>query len=390
MGFNAYIGYLNSIGLERTGKYDYLDKAQNVMRETERMINRSLMMFEWHGLPKTIPQRQLELILQCQGYAIIGKINDELYACYGGLGGVLDEYYRPTKATVSIPYFNFNAVWDIGKDCIIIRNDTMTQGLLPLYAKYNTLIDETEISLLLATVNQRIETIISASDNPTIESARQYLNDVMAGKQGVIADNAFISSLSLSARNQNSGQIRELLESLQYLKASLYNEIGLATNYNLKKERVTQAEIELNTDNLYPLVDDMYFWRLQGIDEIKELFGADFEVELNSSWDYRIYNGEPITTKGDNPNEADTSTQGGLQSTQDESAGKDTIEEENAVTSQNNGNSGQASNASEEADNGVDGGGDNDDSDSDSDLDNGNSDSNQDDVEDKEKDENNA
>lgn len=391
MGFNAYIGYLNSIGLERTTKYDYLDKRINVMRETERMINRSLMMFQWHGLPKTIPQRQLELILQCQGFAIIGKINDELYACYGGLGGVLDEYYRPTKAIVSIPYFNFNAVWDIGKDCVIIRNDTMTQGLLPLYAKYNTLIDETEISLLLATVNQRIETIISASDNPTIESAKQYLNDVMAGKQGVIADNAFISSLSLSARNQNSGQIREILESLQYLKASLYNEIGLATNYNLKKERVTQAEIELNTDNLYPLVDDMYFCRMQGIEEIKGLFGNAFEVELNSSWDYRTNNGEPMTTKGDDENDASTSTQGGVQSTQESIEDNDNAKEENAVTSQNKGDSGQVSNASEEADN-DDGNGDkpdSDDSDSNSDMDSSDSDSNQDDVKDKEKDENN-
>lgn len=405
MGFNAYIGYLNSIGLERTGKYDYLDKERNVMRETERMINRSLMMFEWHGLPKTIPQRQLELILQCQGYAIIGKINDELYACYGGLGGNLDEYYRPTKAIVSIPYFNFNAIWDIGKECIIIRNDTMMQGLLPLYAKYDTLIDETEISLLLATVNQRIETIISASDNPTIESARQYLKDVMAGKQGVIADNAFISSLSLSARNQNSGQIRELLESLQYLKASLYNEIGLATNYNLKKERVTQAEIELNTDNLYPLVDDMYFCRMQGIEEIKELFGNAFEVELNSSWDYRTDNGEPMTTKGDSANDATTSTQGGLQSTQGVNASESTAKEENAVTIQNNGNSGQDEKAQENdsvdgvdadnSDNSDSNGNEADRADSDddnggNDLDNGSSDSNQDDVGDKEKDENNA
>lgn len=382
MGFNAYIGYLNSIGLERTNKYDYLDKSQNVMRENERMINRSLMMFQWHNLPDSIPQRQLELILQCQGFAIIGKINEKLYACYGGLGGVLDEYLRPTKAIVSIPYFNFNAVWDIGVDCIIIRNDTMLQGLLPLYSKYNTLINETEISVLLATVNQRIETIISASDNPTIESARQYLADLMAGKQGIIADNAFLNSLSISARNQNSGQLRELLESLQYLKASLYNEIGLATNYNLKKERVTRAEIELNTDNLYPLVDDMYYNRRQGIDEIKELFGIDIEVELNSSWDYRIYNGEPITTKGNSDNDVSTSTQGGLQSTQETDIDKDTIETQNAVTSENNNDSeqGEKEEKSDSVDtDSIDNG--------DSDLDNSDIDSNQVDVEDKEKDE---
>lgn len=300
MGYNAYINYLENIGLERNTKYDYLDKAQNVMRETERMIDRSLMMFQWHDLPSTIPQRQLELILQMQGYAVIGRINGELYACYAGLGGVLDEYLRPTIATVSIPYFNFNAQWQIGRDCVLLRNDTLQQGLLPLYAKYVTLINETEISLLLAAVNQRIETIISASDNATIASARQYIKDLMDGKQGIIADNAFLNDLKISNNRQVQGQLREMVETLHYLKAQMYNEIGLATNYNLKKERVSYAEVELNTDNLYPLVDDMYYCRNQGVEEINELFGNEIAVELNSSWDYRAYNGEPIITKGDN------------------------------------------------------------------------------------------
>lgn len=382
MGFNTYLGYLNSIGLERTRKYDYLDKSQNVMRETERMISRSLMMFQWHDLPESIPEKQLELILQTQGYAIIGMIEGKPYACYGGLGGMLDEYYRPTKAIVSIPYFNFNAIWDIGKDCVVVRNDTMMQGLLPLYSKYGTLLNETEISLLLATVNQRIETIISASDNNTIESAKQYLNDLMAGKQGIIADNAFLNSLSLSARNQNAGNIRELLESLQYLKASLYNEIGLATNYNLKKERVSRAEIELNTDNLYPLVDDMYYCRLDGIGEMGKVFGIDFEVELNSSWDYRIYNGEPIVTKGDGANDTEFETRGGLQSTQKINVDKDTIETQNAVTSQNEADSDNADNGIE-----TDNAADNDDNNSGDNLDSNDIDGGKDVVGDK-KDEN--
>lgn len=293
MGYNAYIQYLNSIGLEQGAKYDYLDKGANIMREIERMINRSIMMFDWHGLPDTIPQKQLELILQMQGYAIITEINGKLYACYGGLGGLLDEYMRPTQATVSIPYLHYNEILDIGRDCALIRNDTLQQGLLPLYSKYCSLINENEISILLALVNQRIEAIISASDNNTIESARQYLKDVMDGKQGIIADNAFLQSLSVINNRQAQGELRELVEALQYLKASMYNEIGIATNYNLKKERVSYAEIKLNTDSLYPMIDDMYYCREQGIEDCKALYG-DFDgvsVEYYSSWDYRVAKG---------------------------------------------------------------------------------------------------
>lgn len=152
--------------------------------------------------------------------------------------------------------------------------------------------------MLLSLVNQRVQGHISASDNATIESAKKYLEDLMAGKQGVIADNAFLESLKMVGDNKVGNNLTDIVEVLHYLRGQLYNEVGLATNYNLKKERVTRAEVELNTDNLYPLVDDMMFCRREGIEDCYDLFGVDWSVEFNSSWDYRIMNGEPITTEG--------------------------------------------------------------------------------------------
>lgn len=298
MSLKSYLGYLNDLGLRQVTDYDYLDKKLNVSLEIERFLNRSVMMFQWHDLPDTIPQRQLELMLQAQGYAIIGQIEGNLYACYGGLGGVLDEYFRPTRAIVSIPYLRFNADWEIGKDCIVIKNDLLRQGMLPLYSKYLTLQNETEVTLLLSLVNQRVQSHISASDTNTIESARQYLKDLMDGKQGIIADNAFLESLKIVSDKNVGNNLEDIVEVLHYLRGQLYNEIGLATNYNLKKERITQAEVELNTDNLYPLIDGMMFCRREGLEEVYNLFGADWGVEFNSSWDYRIMNGEPIVTEG--------------------------------------------------------------------------------------------
>lgn len=301
MSYKSYISYLNDLGLRQVTDYNYLEKEVNVALEIERFLNRSIMMFEWHNLPDTIPQEQFELMLQSQGYAIIGQIEGKLYACYGGLGGLLDEYYRPTQAIVSIPYLHFNATWDIGTDCIIIRNDTLKQGLLPLFSKYITLQNETEITLLLSLVNQRVQRIISASDDMTIKSAEKYLEDIYKGKQGVIGDNAFLESLNITTEGKGTGNdLRDIVEVLHYLRGQLFNEIGLATNYNLKKERISQAEVELNTDNLYPMIDNMLDNRRQGIEDCYNLFGVDWTVEFNSSWDYRVYNGEPISTGGEN------------------------------------------------------------------------------------------
>lgn len=306
--YKQYMAYLNSMGLESATHYNYRDKSRNIAFEINRMINRSLMMFKWHELPDTIPWEELELILQMQGYAIVGMINGRLYACYGGLGGKEDEYNRPTLATVSVPYLNYSATWEIGSDCVIIRNDMMCQGLIPLYAKYAAYEEESNITLMMELVNMRAQSHIVASDDKAIKSAETYINNLYDGKLGVIADNIMFDNVRIFDR-KNNDNLKRIQEIMQYIKGSLYNEIGLATNYNIKRERVSQAEVELNTDSLYPMVDNMYRMRLDGIDSVKALYDVDWKCEYNSSWDYRIFNGEPITTKGAE-NDSDTDTDG--------------------------------------------------------------------------------
>ena len=62
----------------------------------------------------------------------------------------------------------------------------------------------------------------------------------------------------------------------------------------MKRERLTEAEAEMNDDGLYPLVDDMLNHRREMVKEMNNLFGLDVQVEFNSSWDYRIFQGESV------------------------------------------------------------------------------------------------
>lgn len=275
--------------------YDYLDKRKNVVNMVDYMFNRSNIMFKYHGLPETIPENELEKLLQTNGYAIWGKINGELYVINGGLGGENDVYNRPTIATVSVPFLDFNDTWEIDKDCIVMNNDTMKIGLIPMFVKYCTLMNENEITMLLATVNKRVQNLISANDDNTVESAKQFLKDVFDGKTGVIAESKLFDSLKVNNSSTNAQvSLTDLFEYEQYLKASMFNEIGLSANFNMKRERLTSAEIETNSDNLYPLVDDMLNNRRVAIEKINEMFETDITVEFNSSWDYRVFNGASI------------------------------------------------------------------------------------------------
>lgn len=283
------------LGLDNNLIYNHLDKRKNVADMVTYMFNRSNIMFKYHNLPDSIPETELEKLLQTNGFAIVGKINGDLYALNGGLGGETDVYNRPTIATVSVPCFNFNDTWEIDKDCVVIKNDSNAIGLIPMFVKYCTLMNENEITMMLATVNKRIQNLLSANDDNTIESAKQFLKDVFEGKTGVIAESKLFDSLKVNNSSTNAQvNLKDLFEFEQYLKASMFNEIGLSANFNMKRERLTSAEIETNSDNLYPLVDDMLNNRRLAIEKINEMYETDIRVEFNSSWDYRVFNGANI------------------------------------------------------------------------------------------------
>lgn len=280
------------LGLVDRSKYDYKDKETNTTNNMIYMFDRSLIMFKYHNLPDTIPYRELEKLLQTTGFACITKVNDKLYAFTGGLGGVPDEYYRPTEIVVDNPYLNFNKSLFINKDCVLVRNDSNCIGLTPLYTKYCSQLTEAEITLILAMVNKRIQTYMTASDDSTKKSAENFIKDIFDGKLGIIGTNQLFDSFKTQDSNTRSDKsLEEIYEIIKYIKGDLFNEIGLASYNTAKKERVSNAELELNSDNLYPLVDDMLENRRVAIDKVNEMYGTNIEVELNSSWDYRIFNG---------------------------------------------------------------------------------------------------
>lgn len=262
------------------------------------MLNRTQQIFVWEGLPETIPQHNLEYLLQVCGNACITEVaevptnrgDSGLYAFFGGLGGLLNAYYEPTIYTIANPYLEFNKELTIGIDCVRARNDKYSVGLIPMFIKYASLMNENEISLNMLSINYRIDNLISADNDRTYESAKEFLNDILRGQYGAISSNEFFEGIRNDKVGGNGKNIKDLIEYEQYLKASWYNEIGLNSNYNMKRERIVASEAELTDDALIPLVDNMLTWRLKACEDIKELYGDKYDldgltVKLNSIWD---------------------------------------------------------------------------------------------------------
>lgn len=305
MNEKKYQAYIKSNNL-----FDFKDKLSSVNIAELYMLNRTRSMFEWQGLPESLPSYILETYIQAGGYAIISKVDDKLYAFPESLGGVPNAYYEPTQCIVANPYLKYNAVLEIGTDCVVIRNDLAYMGLIPLINKYATLLTENELSMWVAEINSRIQTMLSASDDVTKESAQKYLDGLLKGDFSVIANNAFLDDLkaygvSGSDKSQTLGQ---LIEMEQYLKASMYNELGLNANYNMKREALNTAESTINNDILFPLVDTMLYYRQLGCKQCNKLFDTDISVRLASSWmDNKKEEQSAVSKDGDDDN-ADSDT----------------------------------------------------------------------------------
>ena len=329
--------------------YDYLEKKRNIGIEDEITYNKTMAMFKYHNLPDSIPCYELENLLQKNGFACVAKVESELYAFDGGLGGEPDVYYRPTICTVANPALNLSKDFVINKDCVIVKNDSNMVGLSHTISKYNTLITENEITILIALINSRMSIIFSGADSATKTSAEQYLNMIKQGKLGVISDNAFLESLSINMGNNTRNNVFEdLIRLNMYLKASLNNSIGLNSNTALKKERLITAEIDVNNTSLYPLIDDMLECRRIGVEKINELFGTEITVELNSSWDYRQLNGMSIHNTESEVDLEDIQQEDNADNENNENNLDNDSNDNNPSNLDNNGNAGNEDNAGNE------------------------------------------
>lgn len=260
------------------------DKHELLKQFKDTQLNKSLTMFEWQNLPDTLPMVELEKMLQINGYAIIAKYQDNIYAFNGGFSGQ-DVYNRPTQVIINNPALKMNNTYTINKDCIVIKNDDMKQGLIKIYEYFGQRLIENQITMLMTDYNLRMPFTISSSDDQTTQSAKDYLNKIIDGSLGVIGEQKLFKALSVTPTNtKQTATFADLYGYQQFIIAQLNNTIGLATNNNMKRERLTTNEIEVNKNASYPLVDNMLRNRQQAVGKINEMFGLDITVGYSSIW----------------------------------------------------------------------------------------------------------
>lgn len=276
---NWKFGDANPLTFEEFNKdFLYPLYIQKTLLKTQRL-------FEYENLPKTIPARSLEFILQTFGYAIFTKVDNDYYVFYGGLGGIPNAYYQPTQAIVSNPYLKYFDTLSIDDNCVVIRNDAFRMGLTPLIKRYAYLQSELDITMKFTALNLRHSFVIDAPDDIAKESAETYINNIIDGKKPSVIKSVFgEESINITPNNTPPATVQHLIELKQYVEGTFLQEIGIQSAFNMKREAINEAESTLSTDILFPFIDDLLYEREEAIKLINEKYGLNIKVKISSVW----------------------------------------------------------------------------------------------------------
>lgn len=279
--------------------WNFGDNLSNILNNKELLIrshianilNRATQMFKYTNLPETIKKKDLELQLLCNGFTVWKKVDGKWYTFFAGLGGKPNPYYLPTIAIVANPALQYNASLEIDEECVVMLNDNLYQGILPTIIKYANLLVEAELTLKYAILNARIPMLLTADNDQAFASANAIIQKVVKGEDyGMVVQTA--TKLAFDGVNSfdfcKDTHIKDVIEAVQYIKGSEYNEIGLNAAFNMKREAINEAEATLNEDILYPLCDTMLECRRDALKLINEKLRAEgrpeITVEFNSVW----------------------------------------------------------------------------------------------------------
>ena len=288
------------LSLELEGNNILKDKQALIRSYINEMFKKTSRIFEYDGLEGTqINAWQLERLTQFIGYSFIADVKkplspykEGLYALKGFAGGILDPNLLPTMATINNVALGYNAIIEINKDCVLFKNDSAYEGLNPLFNRYANLLADIVISLRYALVNSRIPNVMQGDSQELKTSLDDLYKDIDNGTKigAVVVSNPFFDGLKNAvATGSKENLIQELIEAYQYIKANWYLDMGLQSNFNMKREAINESEASMNDDTLIPMIDDMLKCRQENCEAINKMFGTNISVKLSSAWE-KVHN----------------------------------------------------------------------------------------------------
>ncbi|MBO6032401.1 MAG: hypothetical protein J6Q22_13245 [Prevotella sp.] len=245
--------------------------------------------------PESIDDTFLKFCIFVNGKATFFRTDDtdggELRALNGVPAETPDIYYMPVSMIVENPTFSKTYNLKRGEKCEVVYCRQIdrytggggTGGLGSLIRLTAQLMADNMLSLNVAQKNTRLSTAIAADDEATKRSAEEAMRAMYAGEPFKVIMSNLVSNLQGIPVNVTTTNryLIDLIQVQQYILAHFYEQIGLQTHDQMKKERLITDEINDNVDlsiyNIYGIIESIN----EGLDRVNAMFGTDMHAYLN-------------------------------------------------------------------------------------------------------------
>ena len=175
-------------------------------------------------------------------------------------------------------------------------------GLCQLIESTASLLADNELSLSVAQKNTRLTIIADADNEATRNSAEQTIKAIYNGEPYKVVNRRMTDTFNVNplVTVRPAESMRQLIENRQYIWSCFLQELGINSNFNLKRERLTTSEVELNGECLDTLIDDIERTVLQGVEMTNTLYNTNITFKV------KRYGEEQ--TNDDNTQDTDTDT----------------------------------------------------------------------------------
>ena len=271
-----------------------INKTQLTGYYYKMLLNRVINMFTWGNIPDTIDEQVMNFWLFITGRVVFTEFDGKLYALNGNYGGYPNEYYLPTEFVVANPVLgNKNVKLDVD-GIVMFNSDTdkypmqaMTGGLYPILTLTANMLADCVVTISSALKNGRVQTAFICKDDTVRIAGEKVLKQLYNGNPAVMIDDTILNCISPIKMADNTSVatiLQQTVETYQFWLANFYNSIGVNANFNMKRERLNTAEVNINDSALFVNVINMLNNRQQALEKINKMFGTNITVEISEEW----------------------------------------------------------------------------------------------------------
>lgn len=252
-----------------------------------RLVELSVSMFEWQGLPETVDPRYLELHLFQNGSMLYFRdevMGDLCLDCIAN--GQFDVYGNPISRRAYSSYNQYQKTLN-ESDSVIIWNN---------YLRQPSVLDVKMFAKRLYNLDRIIDVNANAQKTPVLVQGTEKQRLTLVNLYKEFDGNApFIfgdKNLDLNSLRAISTNAPYVADKLYQLKTQIWNEaltyLGISNLNIQKKERMITDEVQRNQGGTIASRYSRLEARREAVDKINRMFGTDISVDYRE--DFQITN----------------------------------------------------------------------------------------------------